>query len=527
MPEPSFKKFISLLAAAALAASLCCCESGSELPENPSSDSVSAGEDAPMVSNTAASEKNDGNGLPSGIPPMDTSPLTLSLLLGGELAGGTIDGDTAAKIAEKTGITLEITVADGDVSAEYFADNKNLPDLVFAGENTAELAESGAIIPLDGFISANLGAAFTSLYGDNLDSLRHSDGKLYTVGSGGSTPAQFTAEGTFQIRFDVLEELGYPEVTTLEQLADCIGEYMEDHPNARGLLLCGSQQRQWEDTVSRRVNFVLGYPDDGEFLVDEESGRAAYKWTSPETKEYFKQLNKMYNEGSLDKDSFSMRSSAYVDRISGGNVIAVGDDPENYPSERYCPLPVTLDGERKAMFLADRGFAVSEGIGITRGCKDAERAFRFLDWLCGDEAREIIGDVYSGDSGKIFPVRGLTEKDPAGEFYYPEAVGKIVSGYTDEQKAALEGYGITVFAELFPQSGELPKIRRRLVSEYDIPAMSEAGILLETLETYVKTEVPKAVSAPEEEFDERWREIAEWCRANGSDQLEDLIDIEK
>ena len=67
---------------------------------------------------------------------------------------------------------------------------------------------------------------------------------LYTVGSGGSSPTQLTAEGTFQIRFEVLEELGYPEISTLEQLSDCLGQYMENHSGSTGLLLCGSQQRQ-------------------------------------------------------------------------------------------------------------------------------------------------------------------------------------------------------------------------------------------------------------------------------------------
>lgn len=522
MPQLCRKKILSLLAAAAFAASLCGCESGEDTPDTTNSESLSAGESLPPASEADVTEQTA-----AGIPPMDTSPITLSLLVSGDFGGEIINEDTAAKIAEKTGVTLEITAADGDITADYFAENDDLPDLVFAGDNAAELAESGVIIPLDGFVSVGFGDNFTALYGDNLDSLRHTDGKIYTVGSGGSTPAQLTAEGTFQIRFDVLEELGYPQITTLEQLADCISQYMENHPNAHGLLLCGSQQKQWEDTVSRRVNYVLGYPDDGEFLVDGESGRTVYKWTSPETKEYFKLLNKMYNEGTLDDDSFSMRNSAYVERISGGSVIAVGDVPENYPSEYYCPLPVTLDSERKAMFLADYGFTVSGGIGITKGCGDTERAFRFLDWLCGDEAQEMTGDIYGGDYGKIFPVRGLTEKNSAGEFYYPAAIEEIVSEYSDEQKAALEGYDITIFAELFPQSGELPKVRRRLVSEYDIPAMSEAGILLETLETYVKTEVPKAVSAPEEEFDEKWQEITDWCRANGSELLESLIEIEQ
>lgn len=507
MQKKIYKKFCVFLITAASGLSLCGCSGGDTAYETVNGSDTSSESSAPAdTSPTAAITENAGD---SETLPPDTSPVTLSLLVSEELENFLPADEVIAKIAEKTGVTLEISAGD-------YKDGDELPDLIFAGENAASLAENGVLIPLDGFVNAGLGNNFSVLYGENIDTLHHSDGMLYTVGSGGSAPVQLTAEGTFQIRFEVLEELGYPEISTLEQLSDCLSQYMENHPRSTGLLLCGSQQQQWEDTVSRRVNYVLGYPDDGEFLVD-ESGKAYYKWTSEETEEYFKLLNKMYNEGILDDDSFSLRGSAYAERISGGNVLAIGDSSENYPSEEYCPLPVTMGGGKKAVFLADRAFDLSEGIGITSGCSDPERAFAFLDMLCGDDMQEIIG------YNSIFPVRGITEKNSAGEFYFPDAVSEAVSEYSDAQKAALEGYGVTTFAELFPQREELPKLRRRLISEYDIPQMSEVGILMETLGTYVKTEVPKAVSAPEEEFDEKWTEIVEWCRTNGSELLEDLI----
>lgn len=507
MRKNFIKKFCIFLMTAAVGFSLCGCSGGDTADEsvNGNVSDTSAESTAQASADNPSTEENTG--VTEILP--DTSPITFSLLVSEELEDALPDDEVMAEIAEKTGVTLEISIGDYEEGVE-------LPDLIFAGDNAAALAESGVLIPLDGFVSVGMGNNFNVMYGENIDTLRHSDGMLYTVGSGGSSPAQFTAEGTFQIRFEVLEELGYPEISTLEQLSECLSQYMENHPRSTGLLLCGSQQQQWEDTVSRCVNYVLGYPDDGDFLVD-ESGKAYYKWTSEETGEYFKLLNKMYNEGILDDDSFSLRGSAYAERISGGNVLAIGDRAENYPSEEYCPLPVTMGGDKKAMFLAERVFELSEGIGITSGCSAPERAFSFLDMLCGDDMQEIIG------YNSIFPVRGITEKNSAGEFYFPEAVSAEVSEYSDAQKAALEGYGVTTFAELFPQREELPKLRRRLISEYDIPKMSEAGILMETLGTYVKTEVPKAVSAPEEEFDEKWQEITEWCRTNGSELLEELI----
>ena len=437
---------------------------------------------------------------------------------------------------------MDITIAENEDSLGKLIASGEIPDLIYAGGETEKYIESGLLIPLDGF-TEKYGENLSALYGKKLDRLRAADGKLYTFGTGGSSPARFTADGTFQVRYSVLEELGYPEIKTLEQLGDCLRSYKELHPQSTGLLLGGSPIQQWTDTVSARVNYVLGYPDDGEFLVDNDTGEAVYKWTDPRVKEYVRWLNGLWNDGVLDDMSFSLRHDGYIDRLVNGNAAAAADYRADYAAAEdalvsagrddmaYCPVPAAFDEDTGVMFLADYGYVPAAGIGITSSCAEPERAFRFLDWWCGDEAQLLVNFGVSGEYNsesdgayfaEPFPMRGVTERNSDGKFY-SYAAEEYVSKLTESERAAAEAYGAALLTDLFPQENELPIVRRTLISDMEIPAMSEAAILLETLETYIKTEVPGAIKISADEFDAKWDEIVDWCENNGAERLGELM----
>lgn len=532
------KKFLSFAISAIFAVQLCGCSDGGQSPAEESSsadvsETVSVSAEAADVTETSAETE---------VPPMDTSPITLTLFINDAESNVSFDGEIAEEITLRTGVTLEITTAENENSLDELLDSGEIPDLICAGGKTDKLIERNLLIPLDD-LAEKYGESFSALYGNKLDRLRAADGKLYTFGTGGSSPERFTADGTFQVRYSVLEELGYPEIKTIEQLGDCLREYKRLHPQSTGLLLGGSPIQQWTDTVSARVNYVLGYPDDGEFLVDNDTGEAVYKWTDPRVKEYVRWLNGLWNDGVLDEMSFSLRHDGYIDRLINGSAAAAADRHEDYSDAEdalvsagrddlaYCPVPAAFDGNTKVMFLADYGYVPEAGIGITTSCADPERAFRFLDWWCGDEAQMLVNFGASGEYdpeadgayfSEPFPMRGKTERNADGKFYSC-AAEKYVSNYTESEKAAAEAYGITLFADLFPQESELPVVNRTLISHMDIPALSETAILLETLETYIKTEVPNAIKCSPEEFDAKWDEITDWCENSGAERLGELM----
>ena len=545
----NIKKYISVLIALSLTAAMCSCtDKSADVTETSLTETVTETTvPAIIVTETEATVTERV------IPPMDTTPITLTLYVDDPEYAVNFDTLVAQEITSKTGVTLEIITSQDETSLDTMLESGEIPDLIYADERTDELIENGTFISLDEYVES-VGQFFPEMYGVNLETLRADDGKLYTFGTGGSTPAQFTAEGTFQIQYAVLAELGYPKINTLEQLGDCLRQYLELHPKSKGLLLCGAPQQKWLDTVSLRVNYLLGCPDDGEFLVNEETGEAVYKWTDERTYEIVKWLNQLYNDGVLDEKSFSMKHNAYVERISQGNTLAIADYYDDYASaeeilaaagkydKMYCPLEITLNEDECVPFLADYGdFEVADGIGITTACEEPERAYRFRDWWCSDEAQELVNfatddinaefdvtsETYYLDTGaslytKPFPMRGLTEKNADGE-YYSAAVDKYTAAYSEPQKAAAEAYGVTLFSEMFTQTNNLPMYHRTLISDMEISALSEEGILLESLGMYIKTEVQNAIMLPTEEFDAKWKEITDWCHSNGADNLEKIM----
>ncbi len=67
------------------------------------------------------------------------------------------------------------------------------------------------------------------MYGDQIDRLRNSidDPSIYHVGTYGVEEARWETSGTFQVQLDVLRELGYPQIRTLEDFEAAITEYYE------------------------------------------------------------------------------------------------------------------------------------------------------------------------------------------------------------------------------------------------------------------------------------------------------------
>ncbi len=524
MISKSLKKFFSASVAMFLAAAMCSCSGSSEETSDTSLPGETVNVPADTAENTAASQTE----LPdqADIPPLDTSPITLSLFIFGDYEDIPFDDAAAEQITNVTGVTLDITVFNDETPSDVLSESEIMPDLIYAGDDTQELIENGDIIPVNDYVTS-YGTNFHDFYGKYFSSLTSPDGNIYTFGTGGSSPAVLLPEGTFSIRHDVLEETGYPDIKTVSDLEACISEYMENHSGNTGLLLCGGPIQLYEKTISERVNYVLGYPNDGEFIVNEETGEASYKWLDPNAGKFIKWLNHMYNTGLLDSDSYSLKEGAYYDKISRGGVIAIAGLPEDY-DDIYCPLSVTLDSGMNTMFTAEyNDYSVPSGIGITKYCSEPERAFRFLDWWCSDEAQDIIMADYDEENfysryAEPFPMIGITEKDRNGNYISP-LLEDIIAGYSDEERATLDGYGIKTFADLFPSADELPEINRTLISDYDIPAMSEESILLETLETYMKTEIRNSITCSEEEFDGKWAEITEWCENNGAKELEELM----
>ena len=467
------------------------------------------------------------------------------------------DDPVARRITEITGVTLSVLrpVAGDQNSIPLMLASGQYPDLIFAKGNIGMLIEAGAVIPLDDLIERR-GNNLRELYGDQIGRLRNStaDPQIYTVGTWGVQNAIWTTDGTMQIQHAVLKELGYPQMRTLEDYERAIKTYMARYPTINGRRTIGLSllidSWQWYISLSNPSCFLLGYPDDGQWIVDRNTLEARYKFLHPDARIYYQWLNRMNAEGILDPETFTQKEDVWQAKIAQGRVLGISYPLWGYgnartslvndgmPERTYAYLPITADNRFQNASLQDYGFAGGWGISISSQCRDPERAFEFLDWLCSEEAqilvnwgieglnynvidgKRIISDEeqrradtdpdYSKRTGvgrwvHPFPQRGNLFIDSTGNFITRDSPERIRANYLDVEKETLAAYGAEMWTDLFPTSESLGRSRHGQAWQYALTPDLNAKV--QEADDYMKNALANLVLGRPENFNTAWARI--------------------
>ncbi len=460
----------------------------------------------------------------------------------------------AREITRKTGVALDIKhpIAGDTQAVALMIASAEYPDLIYAKGELSKLIEAGSVIPLDDLIE-KYGKNMKELYGDQIVRLRHSTGdpRIYSVGTYGVKQAILETSGILQIQHAVLKELGYPVIRTLEDYENAIRAYMKKYPEINGQKTIGLSLLidtwQWMIDLSNPGNYTIGYPDDGQWIVDENL-TARYKFLDPEIFKFYKWLNKMNNEGLLDNESFTQKEDVWKSKIASGRVLGIAYPSWGYTEPRaaliksgeekrtYAYLPITVSDEYKDPSLKDYGFSGGWGIAISSSCKDPERAFQFLDWMCSEEAQILLNwglkDVnYTVKDGRRivpddeqrraetdpdyakktgvgrwiypFPQRGTAALDSNGDFISRTSRQRIIDNYLPVEKETLEAYGAEMWIDLFPSSEELGISKHGQIWQYALPP--GLNDMVSVADDYVKGALTRCVLCPPGEFDSEWK----------------------
>lgn len=501
-------------------------------------------------------------------------PVTLTLInADGEEKD--FDDPVAQKITEATGVVLDIDypVGGNEEAVPLMIASGDYPDLIFAKGDIGKLIEAGAVIKLDDLIEEK-GDHLKAMYGDQLDRLRHSieDPSIYTVGTYGVDSPVWEPSGTFQIQLDVLRELGYPEIHTLEEFEAALSEYVEKYPEIDGqktipLSLLGSDWR-WLITVGDPAGTAAGLAGDGQWAVNDETGEATYKFLLPELKEYFKWLNGMNAKGLLDQESFTHTHDTYISKLSSGRVLAVADQNWNFGDadmalvadgkewRTYAPLPVTLGEQYIHQGIKNYGYTGGWGIAISSTSEHQEKAFEFLDWMASEEAQILVNwgiegvnyDVVDGhrvmkeadrrrmntDSnyGKEtgvgyyvypFPQWGIGAVDSYGLPITPNDEEQIIANLNGAEKEVLSQYSMDNWTDWFPPAEELRVSNHGQAFSYNIEAGSDLEIIMTKADDLTEQRITQAILGDPADFDEAWDSMLGELEAMDIKKANDLM----
>ena len=490
---------------------------------------------------------NRGGGTAAATTAGTRSPITLTFFNADAVEDMPFNDPVAREITRRTGVTL---VTDRPVGGNYneviglMIASGELPDIIFAKGNLNMLIDAGMVIKLDDLIEKR-GSNIKKLYGNLLGRLRNTpdDPYIYNVGTYAVHSGVWTTDGTMQIQHAVLKELGYPKMQTLQDYENALRTYLQRHPTYNGQRTIGFSLLidtwQWYIDLSNPSCFLLGYPDDGQWLVDPNTLEAYYKFFHPQAREYYRWLSRMNAEGILDPESFTQTEDVWRAKIASGRVLGIAYPDWGYGESKqaligegrldrtYAYLPITINENYKNVSLMDPGFSGGYGIAITTACKDPERAMEFLDWMASEEAQILInwgieGTNYNVVNGKRvmieservaslsdpnwsrrtgvgryahpFPMYGRGYIDSTGNYITRESPETLKENYHAVEIETLTAYGASMWTDLFPSSESLGVTRHGQAWQYALPPELEA--VISQADDYVKTALSNIVLGP-------------------------------
>lgn len=315
------------------------------------------------------------------------------------------------EMEKKTNIHFEFNTPNNTVYAEKknlaFA-SEELPDVFFKSDLTpAELSNyggQGLLIPLEGYIET---------YAPNLKKLMDEneeikkvitapDGHIYSFPMVGNMPNI----NTMLYNKKWADKLGLSEPENVDEYYEMLKAFKEQDPNGNGkkdevpLVVTGV------DGLRNSVFHAFGIIVDANFVMIDDGGKAVFTPYKKGFREAVAYCKKLYDEGLLDKDVFTLNSQQInamgtADEeilgsfVAGGAFVVVGED-RHFDYDSITPME--YNGKR--IYNVD-SLIKQGGFAITKNCKYPEAAVRWVDYLYSDEGGKLAWCGVEGVSYKM------------------------------------------------------------------------------------------------------------------------------
>lgn len=332
----------------------------------------------------------------------------------------TLSDPVAKEIMKRTGVTLELEQPTGDPSEKLnlMLGGNNYPDIVDIDRSTGiidKYINAGALLPLDDLID-QYAPNIKKMYGDNLNKIRHSDGKLYYLSNWYGEDTSDVVSG-FLMRHDILKELAGDKADngqpfTQEEFIDLLKAYKAKYPNGTPFTMRNDSSNEFLGHLKGMFG-MKGYYND--------NGTLSYDVRDPRYLTMLKFANELYRDGLLEKEWVVNKTTLWTQKLSSGNVFASlgaywdpGDANTSLTSTKgqdsvFIGYKVVGDGIRPDEVtyggMSSLGW---DGIGITKNCKDPVAAIKFLDFLASEDGQYLMmwgiqGTDYKIENGKHVP----------------------------------------------------------------------------------------------------------------------------
>lgn len=426
--------------------------------------------------------------------------------------------------------------------------------------------QAGALLPLDDYLSKS--PNFTERYKDLIPYWRMSspDKKLYKWEFWVPQSKEVNVQNyDMFVRTDALEKQGWPKLVSVDDYVKFLTQAMKDFPTTNGKKTIGMTVPFAEPWGIAGLAGVLYEKGD---VYTASAGNMGVIWNykdkkfedyinNPYVKETLQFLNKLYQAGILDKESFTDHLDQVTQKVEAGQVlsglyctwteasanqklIAAG-----HPEMQYITLPIQTNsqvaqGQKRNMANeADRPF---DSVVITKNAKHPERIFEMVDWAASEEGQILLqsgieGKDYTIKDGKRVPTdtyinnmfkgqdpdyrekEGLKlfnwfgyvntlAKDGVAYDFAVDPIYKDQYGLTDRQKQAFQALGWTSSVDWWIKNGT--DAREALANSVSIAPDSDLGKLHAKITEYRTNEFTKVImSKSDSEFEVKYAKMLE------------------
>lgn len=295
------------------------------------------------------------------------------------------------EITKATGVTLNPTKAMDTQQLGMMIASGDLPDLVFTSDLMDKLSNSSLCYSYNELIEEyGVDWEVTEIQQQNAKAFS-SDDNYYCVLSHFASNEDWANTKSVPMvaslvyRQDIVEELGNPEITTLEDLMDVYQQVKDNYPDMIPLNFSTDTWtldpfKTWNNCTLQR--FTIN--DDG--TVDITATTEPYK-------NYLSFCNQMYRKGFFSADNFSWAGDEEKAQFNSGNAFSTVQNTQNSINS-FTDLNSNPDVHLMEMMpLSDYPIINSElgwcGTFITKNNKHPEESIRLMQFLFSEEGQKL------------------------------------------------------------------------------------------------------------------------------------------
>ena len=349
--------------------------------------------------------------------------ITLDLMMAG-LAGfadkiNTVtNSEVFDEIEEQTGVRMTFTGLTEEQRDVVYASGETTDLItVISTDDCNTLIESEMVIPLDDLIDTfapNVRDLFPERLASSRDELSNGTGEAYFLPSnaGYGTVNVRTDNSLYHIRWDYYDEMGYPEVTSPDDMLNLLAEMQQLHPQTEdGQKIYGISCVV--DTMIKRFTETYGYTriDNGnnQVLINMMTNEIAFMYGEEDSlfwdaMAYYNKANRM---GILDPESLTQTEEDYTDKVTIGRVLSPDFSwlgltafnalaEEENPGDNVGFETIPVEGVVYNPGLSIAGWGPTFSLAICATCDYPERAMELINYLYGYEGSRLLNSGLEG-----------------------------------------------------------------------------------------------------------------------------------